>query len=419
MLMTEQRATSAPGRGSSAFPRRGAWIAANAAAWVGLTFFVLYYLTAFRFDVLFTEQARQVDFFIWRFNPSYIADHLRYPAVVTGDWAHTLFPYLPSAAAMMLPLSAPPEMPAFALWLLIQLGAFVIVVLIGLRLSGAMALRARWLIALAAVLASENSLSWDFRNHNTNLVYLALVLLGLYANRTWLAAALLALSINLKLYSGLVPLALAWRREYRLAAATCIAAVFVAVLLPAAVFGPAAFIQLMADWFAQIEYTAAVHSGTTASLIRSVAALLGADPAAASVTLTLRATQTAWLILVAWYYWVSRHARLSEAGAGQQARLADMCVALMAPLPLSTWFIPYHAVVMLPAYMILLTVAVAEATPQRLRAIAIGSIAICQALRFALRDWDYRGLVFLLSFVALLLALAAVRCEIRAPRQAW
>ena len=62
-----------------------------------------------------------------------------------------------------------------------------------------MRLQARWLIAIAAVLLSENSLGWDFRNHNTNIVYLALVMVGIQTRRTWLGALLLALSINLKI----------------------------------------------------------------------------------------------------------------------------------------------------------------------------------------------------------------------------
>jgi Glycosyltransferase family 87 len=404
--MTEQRATPAAESQNS---NRRAWIAANVAASAGLIFFALYYLTAFRFDALFTEQARQVDFFIWRFIPSYIFENARYPAIVTGDWTHTLFPYLPSAAAMMLPLGWPAETPAFALWLVIQLAAFATVVLGGLRLSGAAMLRARWLIAIAAVLLSENSLSWDLRNHNTNLVYLALVVLGLQASRTWLAAGLLALSINWKLYSGFVPLALAWRREFRLAAATCVACVLIAVVLPLAAFGPSAYLQLMSDWLAQIRYTATVHSGATASLIRSIATLLGADPGTDIVTLALRATQTAWLALVAWYFLSTRNLQPVTPAAFRQARLSDVCVALMAPLPLSTWFLPYHAVVMLPAYMILLTAAIADGSRTPTRAIAAGAIAACQVAHFALPRWDYRGLMFLVSFVFVLLALAAVR----------
>lgn len=385
------------------------WKTANIAAFAGLIFFALYYLTAFRFDIIFTDPARQVDFTLWRFVPTYILEHARYPAVVTGDWEHAVFPYLPSAAVMMLPLSWPPPPVAFGIWLLIEASAFALVLWIALRLSGAMHLQARWLIAIAAVLLSENSLGWDFRNHNTNIVYLALVMVGIQTRRTWLGALLLALSINLKLYSGLVPIALAWRREYALAAATCVLTVLIAVLLPVVAFGPSAFPQLAADWIAQIRYSIASQSGHTASLIRSVATLLAVDPGAVLSTVTLRAVQATWLVLVACYYVVAARRQPAQAIHYDQARLADICVALIAPLPLSVWFIPYHAVVMLPAYMLLLTVAIAGEWPKWLRATSAGACIAGLVVRFAIPSWNYRGAMFLISFVILLSALGAIR----------
>jgi hypothetical protein len=45
---------------------------ANVFAFIALIFFSFYYLTAFRFDVIFSDPARQVDFTIWRFIPHYI-----------------------------------------------------------------------------------------------------------------------------------------------------------------------------------------------------------------------------------------------------------------------------------------------------------------------------------------------------------
>lgn len=381
----------------------------NGIAFIGLIFFAVYYLTAFRFDVIFNEPARQVDFTIWRFVPNYIFVHERYPAVVTGDWEHAVFQYMPSAAAMMLPLSWPPQPVAFAIWLLIEVLAFVLVLWIGLRLSGASRLQARWLIMIAAVLLSENSLGWDFRNHNTNIVYLALVMLGLQSRRTWVAAFLLALSINFKLYSGLVPIALAWRREYAMAIAVGLLTVLIAVLLPAVVFGPSAFPQLASDWVAQIRYSMATHSGHTASLIRSVGAFLGVNPGVGLSIMALRAIQIAWLAMVVCYYVVAGRAQPSDAFRYDQARLADMCVALIAPLPLSIWFIPYHAVVMLPAYMLLLTIAASEDRSKWLRVASGGACVGCLFVRFVVPDWNYRGAVFLASFVIMLFALGAIR----------
>lgn len=395
--------------GSAGKRERQLWTIANTAAIAGLIFFALYYLTAFRFDTLFTVPARQVDFFLWRFIPSYILDHSRYPAVVTGDWEHAVFPYLPSAAVMMLPLSWPPAAIGFAIWLLIEAGCFAVVLWAGLCMSGAMRLRARWIIAIISVLLAENSLGWDFRNHNTNIVYLALLMLGMRASSTWLAGSLFALSINLKLYSGLIPVALYLRGEYRLAVLTCLMTVLFAVLLPAVVFGPTAFLQLGTDWFAQIRYLMDVHSSGTASLIRSVATLLAADPGAGIVSLLLHSTQVIWLILVALYYVIASRAERLQGLHGEQARLADLSVALLTPLPLSIVFIPYHAVVMLPIYMLLLTIAISEETPKWLRGVAIGSCVAFQLALFAVPDWNYRGAVFLFSFAVLLITLGALR----------
>ena len=172
---------------------------------VGLVFFGLYYLTGFRFDTLFTVEARQVDFTIWRIIPSYILERHRYPSVVTGDWIHAIFPYLPSAAAIMLPLSVPSQTVGFAIWLLIESIAFVIVIWTSLQLSGAVALPGAMVIAITAVLLNGNSLGLEFRNHNTNIVYLALVLLGVAdAPHLVEGAAISVLSFNLKLYSGIL-----------------------------------------------------------------------------------------------------------------------------------------------------------------------------------------------------------------------
>src|SRR5271165_1488821 len=84
---------------------RWAWRIADAVAIGGLVFFAVYYLTAFRFDDLFVGDDRQIDFIQWYKFPPIIAHHLQYPSVALDDWRKP-FPYLPSAVAMFLPLSA-------------------------------------------------------------------------------------------------------------------------------------------------------------------------------------------------------------------------------------------------------------------------------------------------------------------------
>jgi Glycosyltransferase family 87 len=396
----------------SAHDRTGRrWRIASVAALGGICFFLLYYLTAFHFDTLFRETSRQVDFFVWRNVPNYIFAHGRYPASMTGDWAHTLFPYLPSAALMMLPLSWPPPAIGFALWILIETAAFAVVLWAGLRLSGATALRARWVIAIAATLMCENSLGWDFRNHNNNIVYLALVMLGLVSRSAWLGGFFFALSINLKLYSGLIPIAFAWRRELRLAVVILVLTLLVAAVLPVTVFGLSTCQQLFVDWIAQVHYTLSptIEARATVSLIRSVATLLTVDPASTTASVVLRSTQIAWLALVVGYYFFFVRNQTLPHRRYYQVRLADVCVALMAPLPISTWFIPYHAVVLLPAYMLLLTVAISDEWPRMLRISAFGACVTSQIVYYSVPGWNYRGIVYLIVFVIVLVGLAAIR----------
>src|SRR5690242_3629941 len=99
-------------------PRR-VWVIADFGALAALVFFALYYLTSFRFDDLLTRDPRQVDFNYrqvdfrqWYKFPPLISRHLEYPSVVWNDWT-VPFPYLPSAVAMLLPLSKLPEATAF------------------------------------------------------------------------------------------------------------------------------------------------------------------------------------------------------------------------------------------------------------------------------------------------------------------
>ena len=121
---------------------------------------------------------------------------------------------------MMLPLSLMPQVATFIVWMILQSLAFVTVIWTSLRLAGLERSHLRLPIAAAAVFVVSGAIEWDLRAHNNNLIYLALVMLGLTARSTWVAAALFAVTANLKLYSGILIPGLLWRREVRLAVAT-------------------------------------------------------------------------------------------------------------------------------------------------------------------------------------------------------
>jgi len=184
--------------------------------------YVLYFLTGFRFEALISGDARQVDFRMWYLLPPQIKTQ-DYPLVITGNWLIS-FPYLPSAVAMMLPLSLMPQVAAFIVWMILQGLAFVTVIWTSLRLAGLQRSHLRLPIAAAAVFITSTAIEWDLRAHNNNLIYLALVMLALSTRKTWIAAILFAVTANLKLYSGVLIPGFLWRREYRLGLATAVAA---------------------------------------------------------------------------------------------------------------------------------------------------------------------------------------------------
>ena len=303
--------------------------------------YLLYFLTGFRFESLVTGDTRQADFRMWYLLPPQIAAQ-DYPSVVTGNWDIS-FPYLPSAVAMMLPLSLMPQVAAFIVWMILQGLAFVTVIWASLRLAGLERSHLRLPIAAAAVFVVGSAIEWDLRAHNNNLIYLALVMLGLTARRTWVAAALFAVTANLKLYSGILIPGLLWRREVRLAVATGLIGRGAGGRAPPACLRPGAGAQAVrCSWINEILYTVsdAGRAHAPLSLHKTAAALLGVAPTASASTLAARGVQLLWLALVAFYFLVPAR----RPGTGGVARLCDVIVLLMLPLPISSWLVPYHGV---------------------------------------------------------------------------
>ena len=367
--------------------------------------YLLYFLTGFRFESLVTGDTRQADFRMWYLLTPQIAAQ-DYPSVVTGNWDIS-FPYLPSAVAMMLPLSLMPQVAAFIVWMILQGLAFVTVIWASLRLAGLERSHLRLPIAAAAVFVVGSAIEWDLRAHNNNLIYLALVMLGLTTRRTWVAAVLLAVTANLKLYSGILIPGLLWRREVRLAIATGLIAVALAVALPLLAFGPAQALKLSGSWINEILYTVsdAGRSHAPLSLHKTAAALLGVAPTTSASTLAARGAQLVWLALVAFYFLGPAR----RPGTGGVARLCDVIVLLMLPLSVSSWLVPYHGVVMLPAYILIVSVLIDWQRPRSLRIVAGIACAGCIALRFAAPAWELRAGILTLSLMLSLAALAAIR----------
>lgn len=370
--------------------------------------YVLYFLTGFRFEALVSGDTRQVDFRMWYLLPPQIKAQ-DYPSVITGNWLIP-FPYLPSAVALMLPLSLLTQTAAFVVWMVLQVLSFAVVIWTSLRLVGMDRSFLRLPIAAAAVFIVSAAVEWDLRTHNNNLIYLALVMLGLSARKTWIAAILFAVTANLKLYSGVLIPGLLWRREYRLALATALAAILLAIALPLLVFGPDQTLKLFGSWINEVLYTTspAGRAAAPLSLQKTASALLGVDPGSSVAITAARCGQFLWLALVAGYFLVTAR-RNSGDSNNPVARLCDVVVLLMLPLPISSWLVPYHGIVMLPAFILIVSRLIDAECPRAVR-ITAGIVCIgCISLRFAVPAWEFRGGVLTLSLVLTLIALGTIR----------
>jgi hypothetical protein len=318
---------------------------------------------------------------------------------------------------MFLPLSALPQMVAFALWLALQAVSLAVVLWAGLHLTGANRLEGRFLIALGAVVLTDNQVGWDFRTHNNNMIYLALVMAALMTRVTLLSAFLLGISSNLKIYSGVLFFVFLWRREYRLAFAMIVAAALIATVLPIAVFGFSGYVQLLNGWAGQALFyapPAGEEAVLPADLWREAGALIvGTDRNSIELSILLRSSQAIWIAIVVGYFVFAT--RPNASAPEPQARLTDICVGLLAPLPFSIWFTPYHAVVLLPANMLLLTVVVSETWNVRIRGIALATLVGCQILQYAIPS-EFRGATYLVIFSLVVVALGVVRSRIGETR---
>jgi hypothetical protein len=81
----------------------------------------------------------------------------------------------------------------------------------------------------------------------------------------------------------------------------------------------------------------------------------------------------------------------------------------MAPLPFSTRFSPYHAIVLLPAFLVLLSTVIDKKAPSSLRGVALTALVCCEVLVLAVTDWGLRSGMYLVSFSLVLIALGAAR----------
>lgn len=369
----------------------------------------LYWATGFHFDRLARGPLHQADFGLIYLWSKQMFQLLHYPAHTLASW-HYIFLYPPSGVAMFQLFALLPPNAAVLLWFGLQALSMTVVLWSSLKLSGAAHWRGALLLGAIALVLVDNALSWELRSRNVNMIYMALVMAGLVTRRAWLSGFLLGASAAFKLYSSmLLPLFL-WRRELRRSLWIVIAFVFFWLVVPLAVFGPAGFRQLLSEWLWQVRYTASPefeHGTHVITLRATIFYLLSAQSSSTTVLIVWRSAQAIWVLALLAYFATARRRKADE--VPNTVLLADACVLLMAPLPLSTFFEPHHAVVLLPCYVLLLTAVVRGDWPSRVRWAAACPLALLIPIRQLFGELELLGGIYFVAFLLSVWALSLVR----------
>jgi hypothetical protein len=330
----------------------------------------------------------------------------------------TVFPYSPSAVVLFRALGAAGPAAFMIAWYFMMVSGLVIAVRAALTQERP-DVRAAWpLIGIVAILLTGAAVSWDLRNANSNIIYLALVMAGYgwAARRPLTAGALVGLSVSLKLYSGLI---LGWlavngpRRTFHAGAA---AMVLLWIVLPAALFGVGDTIELYAGWKAQVERIGdlSFHAELLTmawgpplvTLHRAVAHLTGDSIQSAQTIAWVWLCRGVWIAALLWYAWRCRNALF--AAIPSRAALADWTVLLLAPLPLSPWLEPYHAIPLLIGAVLCIAI-VLDDSPPRDRLLALAALGTLGLFLVARVPFGARGLGLLAQFLAMTVVLGLLR----------
>jgi hypothetical protein len=281
-------------------------------------------------------------------------------------------------------------------------------------------MRSAWLVIGAAALAvADSPVSWDLRNANSNLIYLGLVIGGysLMDRRPATAGVLVALSVALKLQSGLLLLWLLIGGAWRALLAGVAVLLLLAIVAPLLALGGEGAVRLYLGWFEQLRIIsdAQIHAALAASdsgppivsLGKAAMALTGEGLQGTGTRALIAALLSVWTAAVLWY--LRQAARSFPAAVPSRAALADWTVLLLAPLPFSPWLEPYHAIPMLPAAILLVAVALDDAILSRHRRIAVAALLAIVAVRMVGLPFSMRGLSLLAQFLVATVALGLLR----------
>jgi len=398
--------------------RTGRRPAIVAALCVGLLIFLLYHLTRFSLAKVWPLVPWGDAWIIHDMSRAVFAAS-DYPARLALGNMNELFPYSPSAVILFRGLTAAGPAIFMATWLLMMAAGLLASIRASVAQEERGELAANWLLigAIALVFASA-PVTWDLRNANSNLIYLGVVLAGyaLMGRRPLIAGALVALSISLKLYSGLLMVWLLLNGPRR-AFYSCVAAsVVLWIVLPVVFFGIEGAVQIYWGWYEQVRIVGdpwvyallAENRGgpPIITLRRAVMFLTGEAANATRTQVYVLMLCAVWAAALAWYAW--RAGRAGRVGIPSRAALADWTVLLLAPLPFSPWLEPYHAIPLLPGAILCVIIVLDERVAAKNRIIALAAL-LALALAALVSSFPVRGLQLLVQFLTLTVALGLLR----------
>jgi hypothetical protein len=378
---------------------------------VALLFFLLYHLTRFRFAQM------------WPIAPvgdAWILFHASRQVFESGVYPAATFPYSPSAVILFQGLGSAGPVAFMLLWYAAMAAGLVISVRAALT-QERQAIRGAWpLIGAIAVVLASSPIGWDLRNANSNLVYLGLVMAGygLAGRMPATAGALVGLSVSLKLYSGLLLGWLVVNGPRRMLYAGAAIMLLLWVLLPIALFGIDGTVQLYSGWRAQVaqlgnlDYHTALDANRVTgppivTLHKALVNLTGEGFHSATTQGWLWALRIGWVAVCLWYAWRCRHCLL--AAIPSRAALADWTALLIAPLPVSPWLEPYHAIPLLVGATLCTAVALDKDMTRRDRGVALAALAALTVSLAVRVPFPVRGLEMLAQFFVLMVALGLLR----------
>jgi len=376
-----------------------------------LLVFLLYHLTRFRFAQM------------WPIVPvgdASILFHASRDVFASLIYPEKTFPYSPSAVIVFQVLGSAGPVAFMLLWY-VAMGAGLVISVRAALTQEREAIRSAWpLIGAIAVVLASSPIGWDLRNANSNLVYLGLVMAGYGLARRLPAAAglLVGLSVSLKLYSGLLLGWLVVNGPRRMLLAGAAIMLLLWVVLPVALFGIDGTIKIYTGWRGQVAQVADLdyHTALAAdrltgpplvTLHKALVTLTGEGFHSTVTQGWLWALRIGWVAVCLWYVWQCRHGLL--AALPSRAALADWTALLIAPLPVSPWLEPYHAIPLLVGATLCTAIALDKETGRRERTVAFAALAALTVSLAVRVPFPVRGLEMLVQFVVMMVALGLLR----------